>query len=176
MTPRAAGRSAVASIGAAILLLAAVVVSGLAQSQDHPVVGRWTITSEAGGAVWAFQPSGTLIVTGPGEISAAGSWTPAEGQDELDATVEVTVTGQELDVLAQVAPDGSALALYITATAATRPDDWRPWPATSRLIGQPFGMMVEETPPPTAAPVECLRPQWIDGEVDWDRCDEVPST
>jgi hypothetical protein len=33
-------------------------------------------------------------------------------------------------------------------------------------------MMVEETPEPTEAPVECLRPQWVEGEVDWDRCDE----
>ena len=175
MTPRAAGRSAIASLGAAIILLSAVVASGLAQSAEHPVVGRWTVTSDAGGAVWAFQPSGKLVVTGPGEINAEGRWTPAAGADELDASVDVTVTGQELDVLAQVAPDGSALALYVTATEATRPQDWHPWPAESRLIGQPFGMMVEETPQPTQAPVECLRPQWVDGEVDWDRCDDEES-
>ena len=172
MTPRAAGRSAFTSLGAAILLLTAVVVTGMAQDEDHAVVGRWTVTSDAGGAVWAFQPSGKLVVTGPGEISAEGSWTPASGPDELDATVDVTITGQNLVVLAQVAPDGSALALYVTATEATRPEDWHAWPPESRLVGQPFGMMVDVTPEPTATPIECLRPQWVEGEVDWDRCDE----
>lgn len=174
MTPRAAGRTTIASLGAAILLLAAVVVSGLAQNGEHPVVGRWTVTSDAGGAVWAFLPSGKLVVTGPGEISAEGRWLPAGGPDDLDASVDVTITGQQLEVLGQVAADGTGLALYITATEATRPDDWQPWPATSRLVGQPFGMMVEETPEPTEAPIECLRPQWLDGVVDWDRCDEAP--
>jgi hypothetical protein len=172
MTPRSVGRSALASSAAAVLLLTAVFVTGLAQNEDHPVVGRWTVTSDAGGAVWAFQPSGVLVVTGPGEINAQGSWSPADGPGELDATVEATVTGQQLEVLAQVAPDGTGLALYVTATDATRPDDWHPWPAESRLIGQPFGMMMEETPEPTATPVECLRPQWVEGQVDWDRCDE----
>ena len=32
-------------------------------------------------------------------------------------------------------------------------------------------MTVDETPEPTEAPLDCLRPQWADGEVDWDRCD-----
>ncbi|MEX1345184.1 MAG: hypothetical protein AB1Z63_10975 [Candidatus Limnocylindrales bacterium] len=174
MTPSTAGRTTIASLGAAILLLAAVFASGLAQDQEHPVVGRWTITSDAGGAVWAFLPSGKLVVTGPGEISANGRWRPASGPGELDASVEVTITGQELAVLGQVAAEGTGLALYVTATEATRPDDWHPWPAESRLVGQPFGMMVEETPEPTPAPVECLRPLWVDGAVDWDRCDEAP--
>ena len=175
MTPRSVGRSAITSIAAATLLLTAVVVSSVAQdaTEDHPVVGRWSITSdEVGGAVWAFQPSGSLIISGPGEIMSEGSWSPAAGPDELDASVETEVTGQQLEILAQVAPDGMALALYATATEAERPDDWHPWPAESRLVGERFGMMVEETPEPTEAPVECLRPQWVEGEVDWDRCDE----
>jgi hypothetical protein len=37
-------------------------------------------------------------------------------------------------------------------------------------------MMMEETPEPTATPVECLRPQWVEGQVDWDRCDEGAAT
>ena len=175
MTPRSAGRSAVTSVGAAVLLLAAVFASGLAQGADHPVVGRWTVESDVGGAVWAFQPSGKLVVTGPGEISAEGSWSPAGSDGELDASVDARITGQQLAVLAQVAPEGTALALYVTATAATSPEDWQPWPPASRLVGQPFGMMVEQTPEPTATPVECLRPQWVDGEIDWDRCDEDPA-
>lgn len=172
MTPNSFVRAAATSLGAAVLLLAAVFASSLAQSEDHPVVGRWTVESDVGGAVWAFQPSGKLVVTGPGEISANGTWTPAGIDGELDASVDARITGQELAVLAQVAPDGTALALYVSATEATSPEDWQPWPPESRLVGQPFGMMVEQTPEPTAPPVECLRPQWVEGEVDWDRCDE----
>ena len=174
MTRTRTGRSIIASLGPTILLLGAVVVSGLAQdaSEDHPAVGRWTVTSDVGGSVWAFQPSGALIISGPGDIISQGAWTPASGADELDATVDVEVTGQALDVLAQVAPDGTAIALYITATEAVRPDDWQPWPPESRLVGQRFGMMVEETPEPSLPPVDCVRPQWVEGTVDWDRCDE----
>lgn len=176
MTRNPAGRSIIASLGATILLLGAVVVSSLAQdaSEDHAAVGRWTVTSDVGGSVWAFQPSGALIITGPGDILSQGTWTPASGPDELDATVDVEVTGQVLEVLAQVAPDGSAIALYITATEATRPEDWQPWPAESRIVGQRFGMMVEQTPEPSPPPVDCLRPRWVAGEVDWDRCDGEP--
>lgn len=171
------GRTAFASLGAALLLLTAAAATGFASetTEDHPVVGRWSITSDAGGAVWAFQPSGALVVTGPGEIMSEGTWTPASGADELDATVDVQVTGQQLEALVQVSPDVAEIALYITATDATRPDDWRPWPPESRLVGQRFGMVVEETPQPSEAPADCLRPQWLDGEVDWDRCDEEPS-
>ena len=177
MTRTSAGRSIVTSVATSILLLTAVVVSGLAQdaSEDHAAVGRWTVESEVGGSVWAFQPSGALIITGPGDILSEGSWTPAAGEDELDATVDVEITGQELQVLAQVAPDATAIALYITATEAERPDDWYPWPDESRLVGQRFGMMVEETPQPTETPVDCLRPRWVEGEVDWDRCDGATS-
>ena len=173
MTRTSAGRSIVASLAASMLLLTAVVVTGMAQDEadDHPVVGRWTIESDVGGSVWAFQPSGALIITGPGDILSQGRWTPADGADELDASVDVEVTGQQLDILAQVAPDGRNIALYVTATEAERPDDWYPWPPESRLVGQRFGMMVEETPQPSETPVDCLRPQWVGGEVDWDRCD-----
>ena len=86
------------------------------------------------------------------------------------------MTGQQLQALAQVSPDGSGIALYVTATEATPPDDWRPWPPESRLVGERFGMMVEETPEPTETPLECLRPLWVDDEVDWDRCDGVLTT
>lgn len=176
MTRNAAGRSVLTSFAAAALLLTAVVVTSVAQdaTEDHPVVGRWSVASdEVGGAVWAFQPSGALIVSGPGEIMSQGTWTAAAGPDELDATLDVEITGQQLEVMAQVAPDSSRIALYVTATEATRPDDWHPWPPESRLVGERFGMMVEETPEPTAAPLDCLRPLWVDGDVDWDRCDEV---
>ncbi len=34
----------------------------------HPVVGRWNVVAETGGAVWTFQPDGQLLLIGPGEI------------------------------------------------------------------------------------------------------------
>jgi hypothetical protein len=173
MTRTFLGRSAVTAITLSLLLVAAVVASGLvsAADEDHPVVGRWSITSDAGGAVWAFQPSGALFVSGPGEIMAEGTWAPAANEGELDAAVDMQITGQQLNVMAQVSPDATAIALYVTASEATRPDDWHPWPAESRLVGERFGMMAQDTPEPTEPPVECLRPQWADGAVDWDRCD-----
>ncbi len=172
------GRSLIASVGVTALLGTMVVATGVARDagDEHPVVGRWSITSDAGGAVWAFQPSGALVISGPGEIMSEGSWTPAAGPGELDAAVDVEVTGQQLQALAQVSVDGTGIALYVTATEATRPDDWRPWPPESRLVGERFGMMVDETPQPSEPPIECLRPQWRDGEVDWDRCDGVLTT
>jgi hypothetical protein len=171
-------RSLFASMGVIVLLLTMVVATSVAQDagEEHPVVGRWSITSDAGGAIWAFQPSGALVVVGPGEIMSEGRWTAAPGSGELDATVEVEVTRQQLQALAQVSADGSRIALYVTATEAGRPDDWRPWPPESRLVGERFGMMVEETPEPTGTPLECLRPLWVDDEVDWDRCDGVLTT
>jgi hypothetical protein len=171
------GRTSVVFIAISMLLISVVLVAAVAATadQEHPVVGRWSITSDAGGAVWAFQPSGVLVISGPGEIMSEGTWTAASAEDELDARVDVLVTGQQLTVMAQVSPDATAIALYATATEATRPDDWRPWPTESRLVGERFGMMVEGTPEPTMPPVECLRPQWVDGAVDWDRCDDEPT-
>lgn len=167
------GRSTISSLAAAVLLLAAVAASGLALDEEHPVVGRWVIEAEPGGAVWTFQPGGALVAMGPGEIISEGTWTPADGDGEFDAALEVMVSGQLLEVMGQVATDGSAIALYATATEAERPDDWTPWPAESRLLGYPLGMMGgDETPAPTAPPLECRRPSWSDGSVDWDRCDE----
>ncbi|MEA2025183.1 MAG: hypothetical protein U9O18_00685 [Chloroflexota bacterium] len=172
------GRSAISSIGVAVLLLIAVVVSSVATAatEDHAVVGRFSITSDVGGAVWAFQPSGALIVTGPGEILSEGTWSTADGEREFDAQVGVTVTGQALDVLGQVSPDGATVAVYVTATEPERPDDWTPWPAESRLLGERFGMTTDPAPSPTPEPLDCARPEWVDGAVDWDRCDDVALT
>lgn len=174
MTRATPVRPAVSGLVLSILLLVASMSAGLAAepSEDPSVVGRWTAVSVAGGAVWAFQPSGVLVVTGPGEITSEGTWTTGLGEREFDATVEVPVTGQALTVMGEVARDGLGIALYVAATDASKPDDWTPWPPESRLVGERFGMTVEETPQPTPPPLDCLRPEWIEGVVDWDRCDD----
>ena len=165
------GRPGLAVIAAVFVALA---LSGMALAgpADHPVVGRWVVEAEPGGAVWAFQRSGALIASGPGDIESDGSWEMADGDGAFDATLEVAVTGQTLQVLGQVAEDGTGVALYVSASEATAPEDWTPWPAESRLLGTPFGMMTEDTPEPTEPPLECQRPLWVEGMVDWDRCDE----
>lgn len=173
MSHRAIGRQAISTLATALLLLAAVVAGGLAAEEEHPLVGRWVIEAEPGGAVWAFRPDGALIITGPGDIISMGTWTPAEGVGEFDARVDVEVSGQALEILGQVATEAEAIALYVVATEATRPEDWTPWPAASRLVGHPLGMMVAETPAPTEPPLDCLRPRWMGDTVDWNRCDEV---
>lgn len=166
-------RPATLALAVSLLLLAGFAAAAGAAEDEHPVVGRWVIEAEPGGAVWAFQSSGALIVTGPGDIISQGTWTPAEGPGEFDAAVDVEVSGQRLEVLGQVSDDASGVALYVTSTDATRPDDWTPWPAESRIVGHPLGMMVSETPRPTEPPLECFRPQWVEGTIDWDRCDAV---
>jgi len=169
------GRSVLAVVVSATVVLGVFVTATLARGVDdsHPVVGRWNVEAEPGGSVWAFQPSGALIVSGPGEIMSEGTWTAAEEEGAFDAQVDVNVTGQLLEVLGQVADDGSMAALYVAASEATRPDDWTPWPSRSRLVAPRFGMLADGSPLPGEAPLECLRPEWLDGgDVDWDRCDD----
>lgn len=165
-------RRSPAAMAAAVLLLVTVVATmGLTAASDHPVVGRFAITSESGGAVWAFQPGGTLVVTGPGEILSEGTWVPAGGDREFDATVEMTVTGQTLEVMGQVSQDGAAAAVHVLASEPTRPDDWTPWPAVSRLVGERLRMVTEPGSSPVPTPLDCARPEWVEDAVDWDRCD-----
>jgi hypothetical protein len=172
-------------IGTLLLLLLLLAAAGLAPASltrtaaantvdDHDVVGRFSITSDAGGAVWAFQPSGLLIVTGPGDIISAGSWTPASGDREFDAVVDYDIAGQTLTIQGQVAPDEHGIAIYVLGTEAQRPGDGEPWPAVSRLIGERVALTPETTALPSPAPIDCVRPDWVDGEVDWDRCDASP--
>lgn len=172
MSHRSSGRVALGFI-ATVSLVLSVALAAVAVPAQHPVVGRWLVEAEPGGAVWAFQPSGVLAASGPGDIQSEGIWQAVDDKGAFDAVLEVAITGQTLQVLGQVADDGTGVALYVTATEATAPDDWTPWPAESRLLGTPFGMTTEDTPQPTAPPLDCLRPQWVDDVVDWDRCDEV---
>ena len=85
------------------------------------VMNDYGVEAEPGGAVWAFQSSGLLIVSGPGEIISQGTWTAAEGAGEFDAVVDMEVSGQRLEVLGQVSDDTSGIALYVTSTDASRP-------------------------------------------------------
>ncbi len=170
MNRRTLARAAVAAAGTLALALS-LMGSTVAGPADHPVVGRWIVDAEPGGAVWTFQPLGALLALGPGDIESAGTWQVVDEDGAFDATLEVAVSGQTLQILGQVAPDGEAVAMYITATEATRPDDWTPWPAESRLVAEPLSMTSDATPEPSEPVVDCLRPEWIDGAVDWDRCD-----
>jgi hypothetical protein len=122
--------------------------------------------------VWAFQAGGSLVVVGPGEIVSEGSWQPGSGEREFDAELDVAITAQQLVALGEVSPDGSSIAMYITATDAGDPTAWTPWPADSRILGERFGMLPDETPAPSMAPQDCARPEWVEGAVDWDRCDD----
>jgi hypothetical protein len=164
-------RSAVALVASG-LLLSTVVATSLAADPEPLVIGRWVVEAEPGGAVWAFQPEGGLVITGPGELLSEGTWSPAIEEGAFDATVQVAASGQVLEVLGQASDDGSAVALYVAATEASKPDDWTPWPAESRLVGHPLGMSPSASPEASTPPLDCLRPAWIGEQVDWDRCDE----
>ena len=159
--------------GFVALLLATTAAVGMAAevTDDELVVGRYSVVSDAGGAIWAFQPGGLLFVTGPGDLVAEGTWTSGPEAREFDADVDVTITGQTLNAIGEVSADGRELAMYVISTDPTKPNDGVPWPADSRLIGEVFGMATDPTPEPSEPPADCLRPMWVDGAVDWDRCD-----
>ncbi|MFV2062057.1 MAG: hypothetical protein ACC726_00925 [Chloroflexota bacterium] len=174
MSKRVPSKSAViVGLVVSVALMASAWVIVAAESDpQHDVVGRFSIESEAGGAVWAFQPSGKLILTGPGEQIAEGAWSSsAASSRKFDATLDVAVTGQELTVLGEVSPQGAGIALFIAATPPNDEDNALPWPSESRLTGQRFGFSSEATPVPSLDATECLRPSWAtDGTVDWDPC------
>jgi hypothetical protein len=177
-------RSAMRSLAAALLVGTVVALGhgltvghGAAASEESPVVGRFSVVSEAGGAVWAFQPGGSLVLVGPGDLVSSGTWLEGPLRGEFDASVDVEVTGQELTVLGAVSPDGRQVALFVHATEATRRGNWDPWPSESRLLGDLLTTGTEETPSPDATLPDCLRPAWRSGEiVDWDRCEEAHSS
>jgi hypothetical protein len=136
------------------------------------VIGRFTIEAANGGAVWAFQESGKLVVVGPGDQVAQGRWFGV-GDDEhdFDVTLDVPVTGQGLKGVGEVSTDGDRLALYARASEPSDPQNAMPWETESFLIGERLGMVSEPTPAPSAGPVDCGRPTWqLDGAVLWNRC------
>lgn len=171
-------RSATLALATVVLATLAAAIGSVAADPptEHQVNGRFSISSDAGDAVWGFQPDGLLVLIGPGALVSEGSWTTATGDREFDASVDYSGAGQVLEVQGQVSPDGSRIAVYVVATESLRPDDADPWPAESRLVGELLGMQPEVTPLPSAVPIDCSRPEWVDGGIDWDRCDELVPT
>ncbi len=172
MTSMRAHRWGIAVSVAMLVVLALSTVSPAADStQDSSLAGRFSVVSAAGGAVWSFQPDGELMVVGPGDLLAGGTWAPAAGPGEFDAELDVAITGQVLSILGAVSPDGGQVALYVAASEATSPLDGISWPPVSRLVGERVGFVADPTASPTPPPADCLRPAWGTTEsVDWDRC------
>lgn len=171
---------------AGLVLLALAYVTGSAAGpvggeaaddlRAHAAVGRFSVVSEAGGAVWAFDPDGRLVVLGPGDLVARGTWEAGPGASDLDAQLAVAVTGQHLQVMAAVSPDGARLALYIEAGEPAAPEDGAPWPNVSRLVAERVAMVPDAAPSPAPPERECRRPAWVDDStVDWEPCPVSPS-
>jgi hypothetical protein len=176
-------RAAVVGVGLALLAFWLACTVGLGADDGEPDVGdsawdaalggRFSVASEAGGAVWSFQPGGGLFVLGPGDLIAEGTWSPGPLPGEVDAVVVVPVTEQVLSVLGSLSPDGSRLAIYVTASEAATPLGGIPWPPASRLVGEQVGLVADLSPSATPPPDACRRPAWGPGDtVDWDRCAE----
>ncbi len=97
MTSMRVHRWGIAAGVAMLVILALSTVSPAADSTDDPsLLGRFSVVSDAGGAVWSFQPGGGLMVVGPGDLLAVGTWAPGPGSGEFDAELDVVVTGQVL--------------------------------------------------------------------------------
>jgi hypothetical protein len=142
---------------------------------DPALGGRFSVVSEAGGAVWSFLPGGELFLLGPGDLIAQGTWSQGSLPGEVDAVVVVPVTEQVLNILGSVSPDGSRLALSVTASEAEMPLGGIPWPGVSRLLGERLDLVADPTPSLTPPPDACRRPAWGAGEtVDWDPCASEP--
>jgi hypothetical protein len=173
--PRSAGLASLVGLALAVAGTGAWTVAagqGVEPTEEIPpsVEGRFAVLSEVGGAVWALQPGGQLIIVGPGELVAEGRWLAAAEPGAFDAALAVGVTGQELTVLGALSPDGQRIALHVRASDPRTPGDGVPWPPESRLTGERIGM-VRPGPSPTATADECLRPAWETGStVDWDPC------
>jgi hypothetical protein len=164
-------RGIAASVAMLVVLVLSAVSPAADSAADASLLGRFSVVSDAGGAVWSFQPGGGLMVVGPGDLLAGGTWAPGPGPGEFDAELDVAVTGQVLYILGAVSPDGRQVAIYVAASEATSPLDGIPWPPVSRLVGERVGFVADPTASPTPPPADCLRPAWGTAEsVDWDRC------
>jgi hypothetical protein len=165
-------------LGAGVLLLVAglsLLATVGAVGREDVVSGRYSVGSDAGGAVWSFLDDGRLVVLGPGDLQAEGSWSAVDGDGAFDATLSVAVTDQALRILGAASSDGRELALYVEATEPGSPADGTPWPPVSRLMGARVGLTGEASPRPSPPAQECLRPRWLaGGQVDWDPCGWIP--
>jgi hypothetical protein len=176
-----ASRSAVSALVTLLTVLVAVqagsgrvVANGDGTRGDlrsHPAVGRFSIVSEVGGAVWAFQPDGRLIVMGPGDLVARGTWQAGPDRADLDARLDVSVTGQKLHILGAVSPDAARVALYVEAVEPHDTEAGVPWPSISRLVGERVALAPDVAPSAGSWQQDCRRPAWLEGDaISWDRC------
>jgi hypothetical protein len=144
-----------------------------AELEAHPAVGRFTVESAAGEALWVLEPDGRLVVLGPGDLIARGSWERGPGTSDLDADLHVRITGQDLRALGAVSPDGDRLALYVEAGEPTAADDGAAWPPVSRLVGKRVVAVVDAADSPAPSVPDCRRPVWLDASrLDWLPCEE----
>jgi hypothetical protein len=141
-----------AVVAAAALLGSSAVASGDARGAGPGhIEGRYAVTSEVGGAVWVFEADGDLVVIGPGELLAEGAWSEGLVGGLFGAGVEVPVTGQDLEIMGAISPDGLQVAMLIRATEAATPDDGVVWPALSLLHGE-LVSLAPDSPDPAVAP------------------------
>jgi hypothetical protein len=160
--------------GTATILIVWAMASGLAaEPAEGPVsAGRFSVISEAGGAVWAFQPGGELVVVGPGDLVARGAWRDGPEVDDLDATLRVEASGQDLTIRVP-----SARWATRALRGGQRSDVARGLGALAAPVapgGRPRGAVTTTEPSPTPPPLDCLRPVWAsDVLVDWDRCGDA---
>ena len=169
-------RSMIIATGAAAILAVLMMAGGLAaEPGDEPVsADRFSVISEVGGAVWAFLPGGELVVIGPGDLIARGTWRDGPEVGDLDATLTVETSGQDLTILGALSPDGQRIALYVAASEAPSPEGWAPWPVQSRLVGDRVDLVPAAEPSPEPTAIDCLRPAWgPEAVVDWDRCGDA---
>lgn len=102
--------------------------------------------------MWAFEDDGDLFVVGPGELLAEGAWSPGLSDGLFEAGVEVPVTGQLLQIMGAISPDGLQIALLVRASEAATPDDGAAWPALSLLHGERVGLAPDPSPGSSVAP------------------------
>ena len=133
--------------GLLLVLLSGLLPASLTMAADDGLAGRYGLESPVGGAVWALQPSGLLVVVGPGDLVARGSWQPGAAARSVDLLVRDAGSRQQLTILGALSPDGRLLALCVAAEPSGDTDG-PAWPARSRLLGTRLTLRPEATTPP----------------------------
>ena len=98
----AIGRSLIAAWGVAVVLLAVVGGTAFTQEPEHPLVGRWVVEAEPGGAAGAFHSYWAHILTGLVEIVFEVTWYAVSEPGAFEAVLVVSVSGLTLKVVGQI--------------------------------------------------------------------------